>query len=377
MMRILQVIPDLVSNGAQAVCVHLACCMRAGAEVHVASLYNKCGSPLEKTLDHHHIPLWHLGKQRGVDLRVVYRLVRLVHRFRPDVVHTHMNALYYILLAAKIKTVPVLVHTVHTEAYQEPSRLGRALSTMAFHSGVVPVAVAEAVTESVRKRYHASNVPVIPNGICVSEFDWSNDERVCCRSHNSISKDTLLFVTLARVDRVKGIDILLDAFRIVRKRCKTCALWIIGDGPLRAHLEQATQGLENVWFLGHRSDVRRLLAAADVFVLPSRYEASPLALLEAMAAGKPVIATAVGGVPEILHGNQQGLLVQPETPTELAQAMILLASDHDARIRMGMNAREWARDHFTSRRMATAYMELYENLLVAKARSSSRVSNVS
>lgn len=374
-MRILQVVPDLVSNGAQAVCVHLACCMQAGAEVHVASLYNKCGSPLEKTLDDHHIPLWHVGKHQGIDLNVVYRLVKLVHRLRPDIIHTHMNALYYVLLAAKIGTVPVLVHTVHTDVYQESTRLGRALSAMAFHSGVVPVAVAEAVSETVRKKYHASNVPVIPNGICVSEFDWTNHERIDCRSHNCISDNTLLFVTLARVDRVKGIDILLDAFRIVRRRCKTCALWIIGDGPLRARLEQSTQELENVRFLGHRNDVRRLLAAADVFVLPSRYEASPLALLEAMAAGKPVIATAVGGIPEILHGNQQGLLVLPETPKGLAGAMIRLASDHDARTRMGMNAREWARRNFTSRRMAATYMELYKRLLVAKARSSS-VSNV-
>jgi glycosyltransferase involved in cell wall biosynthesis len=376
-MRILQVVPDLISNGAQAVCVHLACCMRAGAEVHVASLYDKCGSPLEKTLDHHHIPLWHVGKRRGVDLSVIYRLLKLVNCLRPDVIHTHMNALYYILLAAKIKTVPVLVHTVHTDAYQEPPRLGRALSTIAFHAGVVPVAVAEAVSDTVRKKYRASNVPVIPNGICVSEFDWTTRERIDCRRNNCISKDTLLFVTLARVDLVKGIDILLEAFRIVRSRCKTCALWIVGDGPLRAHLEQATKELENVWFLGHRNDVRRLLAAADVFVLPSRYEASPLALLEAMAAGKPVIATAVGGIPEILHGNQQGFLVQPESPTDLAQAMILLASDHNARIRMGTNAREWARHHFTSGRMAAAYMELYKNLLVAKACSPSRVSRVS
>jgi glycosyltransferase involved in cell wall biosynthesis len=340
--------------------------MRTEAEVQVVSLYDRCGSSLEDTLDRHHIPLWNVGKRPGIDLRVVSRLVHLVQRLRPDVIHTHLSALSYILPAAKIEAVPVLVHTVHNVAHRESNRLGRIANAMAFRAGVVPVAIAEAVRETVEKTYRLRNVPVIPNGICVSDFDWTNYERAECRRDNDISDDTILFVTLARVCYQKGIDILLAAFRNLGGRCKASALWIVGDGPLRAHIEQGARELGNVRFLGTRSDVRRLLAAADVFVLPSRYEGNPLALMEAMAARKPVIATAVGGVPEILRGNQHGLLVQPEAPEELAQAMIRLASDSDARIRMGENAGEWARRHFTSGRMADAYMKLYRRLLDAK-----------
>jgi glycosyltransferase involved in cell wall biosynthesis len=207
---------------------------------------------------------------------------------------------------------------------------------------------------------------VILNGICVGDFDWTDRERADCRHENSISDDTLLFVTLARIWHQKGIDILLDAFRRVAGRCGASALWIAGDGPLRTQLEQVARDLSNVRFLGAQRDVRRVLAAADVFVLPSRYEGNPMALMEAMAARKPVIATAVGGVPEILRQNQNGILVQPEAPGELAEAMIRLASDRGARVRLGESAGEWARCHFTSSNMAAAYMNLYRRLLGAK-----------
>jgi glycosyltransferase involved in cell wall biosynthesis len=340
--------------------------MRTEAEVQVISLYDRCGSRLEETLERRHIPVWHVGKHRGIDLSVISRLVRLVGRLRPDVIHTHMHTLYYVLPAAKIAAVPVFVHTIHNVADRDANRLGRILGGMAFRAGVVPVAIAEAVRRTVEKTYRLRNVPVILNGICVSDFDWTENERADCRGENNISEDTLLFVTLARVCHQKGIDILLEAFRNLTGRCKASALWIAGDGPLRTQLAQAARGLSNVRFLGARSDVRRLLAAADVFVLPSRYEGNPMALMEAMAARKPVIATAVGGVPELLRENQHGLLVQPESPEKLAEAMISLASDRDARVRMGESAGEWARCHFTSSNMATAYMKLYRHLLGTK-----------
>ena len=143
-------------------------------------------------------------------------------------------------------------------------------------------------------------------------------------------------------------------------------LWLVGDGPLRPAVEKAIvkMGLERkVLFLGIRDDVPQLLAASDVFVLSSDYEGVPLTVLEAMAAGKPVVATAVGGVPELIEDGETGILVPPRNPEALAQGILRLAKDASLRQRMGKAARERAQERFDISRTAREYEALYLRLL--------------
>ncbi len=143
-------------------------------------------------------------------------------------------------------------------------------------------------------------------------------------------------------------------------------LWLVGDGPLRPVVEKTVveMGLEGrVLFLGVRNDVPKLLAASDVLVLSSEYEGVPLTVLEAMAAGKPVIATAVGGVPELVEDGVTGILVPPRNPEALAQGILRLAKDADLRQRMGKAAQQWALERFDIARTAREYEALYLRLL--------------
>ena len=143
-------------------------------------------------------------------------------------------------------------------------------------------------------------------------------------------------------------------------------LWLVGDGPLRPAVEKAIvkMGLERkVLFLGIRDDVPKLLAASDLFVLSSDYEGVPLAVLEAMAAGKPVVATAVGGVPELIEDGKTGILVPPRNPETLAKGILRLVKDADLRQRMGKAARERAQERFDISRTAREYETLYLRLL--------------
>ncbi len=152
-------------------------------------------------------------------------------------------------------------------------------------------------------------------------------------------------------------------------------LWLVGDGPLRPVVEKTVveMGLEGrVLFLGVRNDVPKLLACSDVLVLSSEYEGAPLTVLEARQAGKPVIATAVGGVPELVEDGVTGILAPPRNPEALAQGILRLAKDADLRQRMGKAAQQWALERFDIARTAREYEALYLRLLREWGRAMTR-----
>jgi glycosyltransferase involved in cell wall biosynthesis len=167
--------------------------------------------------------------------------------------------------------------------------------------------------------------------------------------------------TIGRLDHQKGLDLLLRALA----ELPGAGLSIVGDGPERAELERLAAGLgvaDRVRFEGWRADARRHLTAIDVFVLPSRFEGFPLAILEAMLAALPVVATSVGSVAESVADGDTGLLVAPEDPVALAGALRRLLADPGQRARMGAHGRARALE-LTPAAMARAYSDLYRELL--------------
>jgi len=161
----------------------------------------------------------------------------------------------------------------------------------------------------------------------------------------------------------------VDAFSLAIEKYPSMELWLVGDGPLRVKVKKKVEakGLkEKVRFLGLRDDIPDLLAEASILVLPSDWEGVPLTVLEAMAAGKPVVATAVGGVPELVDEGKTGFLVPPQAPDALAGAILRLARDPELRKRMGEVARKRALERFDIRQTAQAYGELYLKLLTRK-----------
>ncbi len=179
-------------------------------------------------------------------------------------------------------------------------------------------------------------------------------------------------LTMAALVRRKGIDVLIDAIRLLRERNATWHAWIAGEGPEQRSLEQAVKaaGLEDcVHFLGWRSDKADLLREVDAFVLPSRREGVGVAALEAMAAGVPVVASRVGGLAQAVVDGETGILVEPEQPQELADALQALGGDPALGMRLGSNGRRRVVELFAADKQAEQYVEVYDDVLAAaKAR---------
>lgn len=342
-MRIVELVPSLEVGGAERMAALMALGLGdAGHEVHVVSLYDPVGSWIEAEL-RPRVPVVHLGKRPGLDPRILLPLRRVVRELRPDVVHTHLHALKYALAAVPPRK---LVHTLHNLAEHEMEGPTRRLHAIAFRLGVTPVAIGAAVAASIRRVYGFDPRHVIPNGIPLAACRAAPEARAQVRAELGLG-DGPVFLSVGRLNRQKNHAGLIRAFAQV----PGAHLLIAGEGELRAELEAATG--PRVRLLGARKDVPRLLAAADVFVLASRWEGNPLVVMEAMAAGRPVVATAVGCVPELVEADG---LVPPGDEGALAAAMRRAMVDPGP---AGERARAVADARFDARLMVDRYAELF------------------
>lgn len=280
------------------------------------------------------------------DLRALLRLVQVLQARRLDIVHTHMSKAVLIgAAAARLARVPVIVNTAHNLGFlalRQP--LLRALfwaydrALFAATCDVI-VTVSRQVRAGVVRAGIAPprKVVAIPNGIDPARFSVSPELRRSTRLALA-DGDGLVIVTVARLVWFKGLDTLLEAAVPLLARHPRARIVIVGEGPLRAALTaQAVRlGIDrSVIFAGERGDIPALLAAADLFVLPSVSEGMPISILEAMAACRPVVATRVGGVPDLVLDGVSGLLVDARAPDALAAALLRLADDPALAARMG------------------------------------------
>jgi glycosyltransferase involved in cell wall biosynthesis len=333
---------------------------RSGHVVCVVSMFAPSGTANERELAADGVEVHFLGKRHGLDPRMIPRVARAVAAFRPDVIHTHLGVLKYLLPALAGRPRPV-VHTLHNVAEREVERPSRVLQYLAFRSRVVPVAIGEAVADSVRRVYRLPACRVIRNGIAVSDFAPQPRARDEVRAALELPQDAPVFLAVGRFEPQKDHATAIRAFASERLRAARAHLVLAGDGPLRPEAERLARALgaeDRVRFLGVRSDVPRLLAAADAFVLASRWEGNPLAVMEAMAAGRPVVATRVGCVPELVPAAA-GRLVEPGDPIALEAAVLELARDREVARGLGLHAAEIARTRFDISGMARAYEALY------------------
>ena len=335
-------------------------------EVCVVSLYGSREDDLRQDLESAGIPVVFLDKRPGIDLRMIPRVDRVIREFHPDVVHTHLSVLRYCLPSILVRRVPAAVHTVHNVVEKEVDRPGRLVHFVAFRVGVKPVAIAEVVAQGLSKVYGVSDVPLIPNGVPVGVVrSLKEEDRRAWRRREGFAAEDVLFTCVARLSPQKNPVLLLEAFALAATGNPHARLVFAGSGELRPELERITQDLgicSQVRFLGLRRDVPEVLNASDVFVLSSDWEGNPLTVMEAMAAGKPVICTAVGGVPEIVEHGTTGLLVPAGDVSAFAEALTRLLTDVQLREALGSKAREVS-DRFDVTRMTDAYERLYEAVL--------------
>jgi glycosyltransferase involved in cell wall biosynthesis len=368
LIRVVHVVSDFGGGGgAETVAANLL--RTADPEHFDARAISICGpfgwEGLEETLAQDGVPVWYMEKQRGFDSSVVARVARTLEHFRPHVVHTHTYALRYALPYMLYRRTSAMVHTVHSLAEKEVEWYGRWVHRLAFRRGVLPVAIAREVAESIRRVYGIDEIALIPNGIPVDTFRSPSIDRERWRNKGGFLPTEILFVCVAWLRPEKNPVLLLEAFRRGPASDPRAHLLLVGIGPLRSELERqiGAAGLQGrVHLLGKRADVPEILNAADVFVLSSDYEGNPLSVMEAMAAGKPMICTAVGGVPELVEDGC-GLLVPPRDAQALAKAMSYMLENPNARKSMGEKSARRAVERFDLRAMTEAYEDLYRWLI--------------
>jgi glycosyltransferase involved in cell wall biosynthesis len=365
--KVLHIVPMLSPGGAERVAVHIVMRLnRDRYEPVVVSLWGRLECDLDRLLEEAGIEVRYLGKRPGFDYRTYYRLHRALRDYSPDIVHTHLHVLRYALPSFLILNRASLLHTVHNLAEREIETGMRWIQRYAFNHGVVPVAVADEVAISLRRLYGVQRCRVISNGIPTDYYARPQASRWEWRAREGFGENDVLFVCVARFAAQKNHTLLLKAFAQGPASDPMAHLVLVGEGVLREQLEEQTHQLglaRQVHFLGVRTDIPDLLGAMDVFALSSDYEGNPLSVMEAMAAGLPIVATAVGGVPNLLENGREGFIVQPGNVQDLSNAISCILQNRELRQSLGRAAAQRARENFDVSAMVQAYEEMYENLL--------------
>lgn len=340
--------------GAETMCENLCKALQnQGCDVVAVSLYTE-HTPITDRLENAGIKVIYLGKRRGFDFSIFVKLYQLMKKERPEVVHTHIYAARYALPVAAFCGIPKKIHTVHNIAQQEQAKAGKIVNKFMFkHCGVVPAALSEEVKKTVEEVYKlsAEKIPVIFNGV-----DLSN----CKVKEDYTKRDEFKIVHIGRFMDVKNHAMILKTFALFSKQHTDAKLQLIGDGELRKDMEQLAQelGVENsVEFAGLQSNVYPWLHDADIFILPSKFEGMPMTLIEAMGTGLPIIASAVGGVPDMLTDGENAMLIKPESEQLLA-SLEMLYYDESIRRVLGQKALQRSLA-FSSETMAQRYIEIY------------------
>lgn len=356
-MKILQVIPYFCFGGAETMCENLTYALtERGHQVTVVSLYNE-KTPISQRMEDRGVRILYLDKKLGMDVSMVPKLRKIMKAEKPDVVHTHLDVIKYAAAAARLSGIRTCIHTVHNVADKEAEgRIQKIINTVYFKLGWSrPVALSPQVQKTIVDFYgmpQEESVPVIYNGV---------DMGRCLTKATYASGKTLKLLHVGRFNEQKNHTGLLEAFQLFRQSCPESELILLGDGELLEQTKQLANNLgilDSVRFLGSQSNVYPYLQQADIFLLPSKYEGMPMTIIEAMGTGLPIVATAVGGVPDMITHEVSGLLTG-EDPQEICGACLRLARDEGLRQRLGQQAKADSL-RFSADYMAAQYLEEYK-----------------
>jgi glycosyltransferase involved in cell wall biosynthesis len=357
-LRVMHVVPQLDLGGMEQLVVELARhADRAHHRLHFVCLGPR--GPLADDIESCGWPVTSLGQGTGLHLGSVLRLAGLFRRWRADVVHTHNNApLLYATPAARLAGVAGVVHTRHGRSSRAGPRQTAAVRLVSYLADRVVCVSHDARELSARQGIARRKLATLWNGIDLTRFAYRGPE-----GGGPV-------VTVARQSPEKDTETLLRAAALVAREHRAFRLEVAGDGPCLPGLRRLADqtGLAGcVRFLGQVRDVPAVLARASLFVLPSLTEGISLTLLEAMARGLPVVATRVGGNPEVVAEGQTGLLVPPRSADALADRMLFLLRRPEVGRQMGLAGRRRVEKHFEIQTMVRRYEGLYRRVSGAGA----------
>lgn len=353
--KVVHIIPTLGLGGAERVLVDLV--VHGNRDLYDFSVITIIdGGPLENELRAAGIPYYALKKDALFGVGMLAQLTQLLNRLDPDIVHTHLfGAHLWGLVASMLNRVPILVaseQNTDVDLGELRTRIKQALS----YSADAVVAASDAIKQFLITEGHIpeEKITVIRNAI---------DTRKYVELPEPALNEPLRLLVIGRLWRQKGHDVLIDA--LSRLHSVSWELSILGSGDLLSDLvDQVTLHHLNdrVHFLGTTTDVPSVLEAHDILLVPSRWEGIGLVVMEGMAGARPVIASNVGGIPEIIQHGSTGLLVEPENSQGIIDAIEWVATHTDSARTMARNARRFAIERCDISQMIEQYEALYARL---------------
>ena len=355
MKNVLQVMPEFGLAGAETMCESLCYQLQRSGKynVIVASLFD-FQSPITERMEKNGIKVIYLDKKPGMDISIIYKIYKVMKQNNIDIVHTHRYVMQYAIPAAIMARVKVRIHTVHTIATEEVDKFRRRIAWVLYkYCNVIPVSISPLVQKTVMKEYHISEeeTPVVYNG---------SDLNKCLVKNSYQVTNKFLFIHIGRFNPAKNHSMIIDAVEALKNKGFDFSINLIGGAGNESEIKEDVKKRnleEYVNFCGLQSNVYPFLYEADCFILPSLYEGMPISLVEAMGSGLPIIASAVGGIPDMIDNNKSGLLIKPNV-NELVVAMEKMIRDEKMRAALGHCALENAK-RFSAEQMFCGYDLLY------------------
>ena len=355
-MKIIQIMPEFDVAGAEIMCENLIYQLqKKGHNVIAVSLYN-FHSDITERMEKAGIEIRYLNKKRGFDFSMIVKLIKIFKAEKPDVIHTHRYIMLYAIPAAIFGGIKKRIHTLHSIATKENTKFLRKINKLFFKKfGVIPVALSEMIKNTIIDEYKipADKVPVDYNGIDLSK---------CIVKNTYVINKNFKIIHIGRFQDVKNHSGLIDAFKLFHDKHNDSELILIGDGERKQIIEDYVKKIgliECVKFLGRQPEVFNFLHNADVFTLTSFYEGIPMTLIEAMGTGLPIVATAVGGIPDML--DERSALLVPVVTREIALAFEKYYTNLNLRKQHGEAALELSKK-FSASYMADGYIKIYSSV---------------
>jgi glycosyltransferase involved in cell wall biosynthesis len=305
--------------------------------------------------------------RNAIDIKNMWVFVKEIKRIRPMAFHAHLPwylRCSYGIICAYVSSVPAIIVTQH--AYKKIPTFKLSL-VQKLISIIVDcyIAVSQGIADNLKEAIFFNNrLKVIHNGICIERFSRVKSSTLITSLKNNRSLPVV--INVARMDNHKGHTYLIKAAAMTPE-----ALFVLaGDGPQKQEFEQQAAQLgidDRIVFLGQREDIPELLYSSDLFILPSLIEGLPLTILEAMAAGKPVIATAIDGIEEIIVSGENGILVPVADPGAISKSIQFLLSNPSAAQKLATSGKQTVLRDFTSEKMAEDIITTYVEILTKKA----------
>jgi glycosyltransferase involved in cell wall biosynthesis len=320
-----------------------------------------------------------LGKRRRRDFGLFFRLAALIRKERIDILHCHDElSWFYGAIGARLAGLRRIVFTVHGRRFDTSVRHLWEQNVLGRMSAAV-VCVSSSLRQQMIEEIGIPRIKaiVIRNATAI-ESPKTQNQRQRVRKTLGIPEGTILIGSIGRLDPVKNLDLLLEASSKALRVIPDLHVILAGEGPSKEALVEKTAALgliDRVHFLGLRKDVPDLLSAIDLYVCSSDREGISLSILEAMAAERAVIATAVGGNLELIEHDETGLLINRGDRQGLIQAIMSLSADAEKRHRLGQQGRQTVETNFSLQRMLVDYDCLYQSLLRARRNVASALSN--